>query len=107
MWLARRWADPRMETCRCWDCGGGPAVDGLLLTGSIVFRCSHGVATGGVMARGIFVAGTDGITTFLVLLLWLRLLPPACFPRTTRPMITSYCPRDRQSCRCCSILLIG
>ncbi|CAK47345.1 uncharacterized protein BO96DRAFT_486259 [Aspergillus niger CBS 101883] len=54
-----------METCRCWDCGGGPAVDGLLLTGSIVFRCSHGVATGGVMARGIFVAGTDGITTFL------------------------------------------
>lgn len=37
----------------------------------------------------------------------LRLLPPACLPRTTGPMITSCGSRDRQSCRCWSILLIG
>ncbi|RAK88482.1 hypothetical protein BO79DRAFT_16422 [Aspergillus costaricaensis CBS 115574] len=75
MWLARRWADPRMESCRCWDCGGGPASDGLLLT---AFICeSIVVLLGGVMARGIFVTGTDGITTFLVqLLLLLRFASP-------------------------------
>lgn len=74
MWLARRWADPRMESCRCWDCGGGPASDGLLLT---AFFCeSIVVLLGGVMARGIFVTGTDGITTFLVQQLLLRFASP-------------------------------
>ncbi|RAH52660.1 hypothetical protein BO85DRAFT_175676 [Aspergillus piperis CBS 112811] len=108
MWLARRWADPRMESCRCWDCGGGPASDGLLLTASSAsLLWCYLVASWPVVSLSLAPMASPLFLCCSSCLGLLRLLPPACLPRTTGPMITSCGSRDRQSCRCRSILLIG